>query len=91
MPDTSHQKPEKSTEIASNHSELTTRETSALAALELWDGMAKGAYTHNTRRAQRADGAIFQAFCIRTGASFFPADPMTIRRFIEDCVVGTQS
>ena len=35
----------------------------ALAALQMWDGMAKKAYSENTRRAQKADAAIFQAFC----------------------------
>jgi integrase len=58
----------------------------ALAALQAWDGMAKRAYSHNTRRAQKADAAIFQAFCERIGESFFPASPATIRVFIEDCV-----
>jgi integrase len=37
----------------------------------------------NTLRAQKADGAIFQAFCERRGESFLPADPTTIRAFIE--------
>ena len=45
--------------------------------------MAEGAYSPNTLRAQKADGAIFQAFCEARGESFLPADPMTIRAFIE--------
>ena len=59
----------------------------ALAALQMWDGMAKKAYSENTRRAQKADAAIFQAFCERVGESFFPASPAIIRAFVEDCVL----
>lgn len=51
-----------------------------------WSAMAKEAYSKNTQRAQRADGAVFQGFCERVGLEFFPAAPMTIRAFIEDCV-----
>jgi integrase len=51
--------------------------------LREWQGMAEGAYSANTLRAQKADGAIFQAFCERRGESFLPADPKTIRAFIE--------
>lgn len=48
--------------------------------------MAEGAYSKNTLRAQKADGAIFQAFCESRGESYLPADPKTIRAFIEDRV-----
>jgi hypothetical protein len=34
-----------------------------LAALLEWQAMVEGAYSANTLRAQKADGAIFQAFC----------------------------
>jgi len=51
--------------------------------LREWQGMADGAYAANTLRAQKADGAIFQAFCEGRGESFLPADPLTIRAFIE--------
>jgi len=54
-----------------------------LERLREWQGMAEGAYSANTLRAQKADGAIFQAFCEGRGESFLPADPMTIRAFIE--------
>src|SRR6202789_2259700 len=57
--------------------------TTPLARLREWQGMAEGAYSTNTLRAQKADGAIFQAFCDRRGESFLPADPKTIRSFIE--------
>src|SRR5580692_7732856 len=57
-----------------------------LAALLEWQAMAEGAYSPNTLRAQKADGAIFQAFCESRGESYLPADPMTIRAFIEDRV-----
>ncbi len=58
----------------------------ALEKLVEWESMAEGAYAKNTRRAQRADGAIFQAFCERAGVAYFPAEPKTIRSFIEHCV-----
>ena len=57
-----------------------------LAALLEWQAMAEGAYSPNTLRAQKADGAIFQAFCESRGESYLPADPNTIRAFIENCV-----
>jgi integrase len=55
-----------------------------LAALLEWQAMAEGAYSPNTLRAQKADGAIFQAFCESRGEPYLPADPKTIRGFIED-------
>src|SRR6266481_2023474 len=54
-----------------------------LQRLREWQGMAEGAYSANTLRAQKADGAIFQVFCEGRGESFLPADPKTIRAFIE--------
>jgi integrase len=57
-----------------------------LAALLEWQAMAEGAYSPNTLRAQKADGAIFQAFCDSRSESYLPADPKTIRLFIENCV-----
>jgi integrase len=57
--------------------------TTPLQRLREWQGMAEGAYSANTLRAQKADGAIFQAFCEERGESFLPADPTTIRAFIE--------
>jgi integrase len=57
-----------------------------LAALLEWQAMAEGAYSPNTLRAQKADGAIFQAFCESRGEIYLPADPKVIRAFIEDCV-----
>src|SRR5450631_2738139 len=57
-----------------------------LAALLEWQAMAEGAYSPNTLRAQKADGAIFQAFCESRGEPYLPADPKTIRAFIEDRV-----
>jgi integrase len=55
-----------------------------LAALLEWQAMAEGAYSPNTLRAQKADGAIFQAFCESRKESYLPADPKTIRAFVED-------
>ena len=57
-----------------------------LAALIDWQAMAEGAYSPNTLRAQKADGAIFQAFCESRGEAYLPADPKTIRGFIEHFV-----
>src|SRR5271155_5570653 len=57
-----------------------------LAELLEWQALAEGAYSPNTLRAQKADGAIFQAFCESRGEPYLPADPMTIRAFIEDRV-----
>src|SRR5271155_3145709 len=57
-----------------------------LAALLEWQAMAEGAYSANTLRAQKADGAIFQSFCESNAESYLPADPKTIRAFIEHCV-----
>jgi site-specific recombinase XerD len=54
-----------------------------VAALLEWQAMAEGAYSPNTLRAQKADGAIFQAFCEGRGERYLPADPKTIRAFIE--------
>jgi len=53
-----------------------------LGALLEWQAMAEGAYSVNTLRAQKADGAIFQAFCESRRDSYLPADPKTIRAFI---------
>jgi integrase len=55
-----------------------------LAALLEWQAMAEGAYSANTLRAQKADGAIFQAFCESRSEPYLPADPKTIRAFIDD-------
>src|SRR6266404_9107145 len=57
-----------------------------LAALLEWQALAEGAYSANTLRAQKADGAIFQAFCESRGEPYLPADPKTIRTFIENQV-----
>jgi integrase len=57
-----------------------------LAALLEWQAMAEGAYSANTLRAQKADGAIFQTFCESRGEPYLPTDPKTIRAFIEDRV-----
>jgi integrase len=59
-----------------------------LERLREWQGMAEGAYAANTLRAQKADGAIFQAFCEARGDMYLPADPKTIRAFIEDRTVA---
>jgi integrase len=61
-----------------------------LAALLEWQAMAEGAYSPNTLRAQKADGAIFQAFCESRGENYLPADPKTIRAFIEDRVKASK-
>src|ERR1700723_2484192 len=57
-----------------------------LAELLEWQALAEGAYSPNTLRAQKADGGIFQAFCEIRNVPYLPADPKTIRAFIEDRV-----
>ena len=57
-----------------------------LAALLEWQAMAEGAYSTNTLRAQKADGAIFQAFCESRGEPYLPAEPKTIQAFIDNRV-----
>src|SRR3984885_7112057 len=59
-----------------------------LAALLEWQALAEGAYSPNTLRAQKADGAIFQAFCESRGEPYLPADPKTIRAFIDNRVTA---
>ena len=58
----------------------------ALTALSAWDAMAESAYSKNTRRGWKADGAVFQAFCERAGLAFFPALPLSLRQFIDHCM-----
>src|SRR5450755_2963759 len=57
-----------------------------LAALLEWQAMAEGAYSANTLRAQKAASAIFQAYCEALGEAYLPANPKTVRAFIEDRV-----
>src|ERR1017187_5933280 len=57
--------------------------TAPLERLREWQGMAEGAYSANTLRAQKADGAIFQSFCDERGEPFLAANPNTIRAFVE--------
>jgi site-specific recombinase XerD len=38
---------------------------------------------HGNQAYPKADGFVFQAFCEGRGESFLPADPATIRAFIE--------
>jgi integrase len=59
-----------------------------LAALLEWQALADGAYSPNTLRAQKADGAIFQSFCEARGELFLPADPKMIHAFIKDRVTA---
>jgi hypothetical protein len=53
-----------------------------LTALLEWQALAQGAYAPNTLRAQKADGAIFQAYCESVGEAYLPAKPHTVRGFI---------
>src|SRR5271168_2044052 len=57
-----------------------------IAALLEWQTMAEGAYSPNTLRAQKADGAIFQVFCESRGEPYLPADPKIISAFIQHCL-----
>lgn len=78
-------------ELSAHHSEFDPKPIAPkpllegpLAAPLEWQAMAEGAHSPNTLRAQRADGEISQAFCESRGAPYLPADPKTIRVFIED-------
>ena len=64
----------------------TEAQNQALSALQAWNAMAQGAYPENTKRAWRADWAIFKAFCEAQGFSALPALPTTVREFIRACV-----
>ncbi len=55
-----------------------------LADVARMAGDGAGRLLANTLRAQKADGAIFQAFCESRGEPYLPADPQTVRAFIED-------
>src|SRR3984885_15721192 len=57
-----------------------------LAALLEWQALAEGAYSASTLGAQKADGGIFQAFCESRSEPYLPANPKTIRAFIDDRV-----
>jgi integrase len=46
-------------------------------------GDGRGGVLDEHQRAQKADGALFQVFCEGRGESFLPANPTTIRAFIE--------
>jgi hypothetical protein len=48
-----------------------------------WQKKYARPYSANTLRAQKAAGAIFQVFCERRGELFLPAEPASIRAFIE--------
>src|SRR6202046_5470349 len=53
-----------------------------LADLLEWQAMAQGAYSAHTLRAQKSDGAIFQAYFESVGGPFLPANPHPVREFI---------
>ena len=44
----------------------------------------RGAYSDNTLRCYASDFRIFRAWCVHRGASFLPAAPNTLCRFIEN-------
>ena len=67
-------------------SRATDAQNQALAALQAWNAMAQGAYPENTKRAWRADWAIFKAFYDSQGLSALPALPTTVREFVRHCI-----
>jgi len=58
----------------------------ARQALIQWSEWAKGAYSANTAAAWASDWRGFVEFCASTGASSLPADPLTVRAYIESRV-----
>jgi len=72
---------------------LTVIETAGLPAVQQHDIEARlrdhAAYTadalsENTRRAIRADTAVFSAWCSRNGREMLPATPETVADFVDD-------
>src|ERR1700693_3903847 len=51
--------------------------------LREWQGVAQGADSADNPRAPEAGGGVFQAFCGGRGETFLPAEPATIRAFID--------
>jgi integrase len=58
----------------------------AVATLEDWSSMARGAFAGNTLRAWRADWEIFGEFCRAFRVEALPASPKTVRDFVFECL-----
>jgi integrase len=58
----------------------------ALATLDHWSSMARGAFAANTLRAWRADWEIFGEFCRNFRLESLPAAPKTVRDFVFECL-----
>jgi integrase len=58
----------------------------ALAALQDWSSMARGAFAANTLRAWRADWEIFGKFCRTFRVEALPATHKTVRDFVFECL-----
>ena len=54
-------------------------------ALLEWQAMAEGAYSANTLRAHKADGAIFQAFCEARGEAYLAFTPKECANYFTAC------
>jgi integrase len=62
----------------------------ALAALQDWSGMARGAFAANTLRAWKADWEIFGEYCQSYRADALPAEPKTVRDFVFECLANNK-
>ncbi|TCJ39579.1 tyrosine-type recombinase/integrase [Parafrankia sp. BMG5.11] len=56
----------------------------SLKILEELLSRCKGAYSDVTLRGYRNDLVVFKSWCAERGASWLPADPETIARFVDD-------
>jgi integrase len=62
----------------------------AVATLQDWSGMARGAFSANTLRAWKADWAIFGEFCRSFRLEALPATPKTVRDFVFECLANNK-
>lgn len=65
----------------------TTLTDAAMAALRAFMDLAQRGYAPATLRATEADARRFAAWCGPQGLSWLPADPETVRRYIQE--IGT--
>jgi hypothetical protein len=67
--------------------------TRPLQRLREWQGMAEGAYSANTLRAQKGDGAIFHVFCEGAASRFCrrirqPSAPSSSMKWLDLAKLG---
>lgn len=67
-----------------------TDQRRAQHTLANWTLAANGAYSENTQRAWRADWRFFYGYCETSKQIALPAEPMTVRGFIDHCVAQSK-